>query len=117
MNTLEQLVFDLLGSYGVFIIPIITGIAISFFVEFIDILTPSKLKSIPILLSVGAVFTVLVMGVFPVYFPNLIAFDTVFWYVANLSVAITFYKTLGKWTVKLFFEKLKVKITEQSDKV
>ena len=115
MNTLEQLIYDLLGSYGIFLIPVISGIATSFFTEFIDYLTPKKITSIPILLSVGAVFTVLTMGVFPIYFPQLIAFDTVFWYLLNIAIAVLFYKGLGKWTVKLFFEKLKSKIDKTTD--
>lgn len=109
---MNDLLYNNLGDWGLLLIPFLAGIFTSFATGFFDSITPEKIKSkgILILVSIGIVF--LVMNLFPSYYTGEV-YEYIFWYIINLSVAWTYYKLLGKYTVDLVFRKFKQQLNDK----
>lgn len=110
---MEEFFINTFGSFALWILPIFSGIVMSFLVEAVDYLTPKKLRSrwllllFSILVGVGLIFG------FPIIVASL--FDKIAVAFLNVIVALVFYKLFGKVIVQRLMNFALGRITNKFD--
>jgi high-affinity K+ transport system ATPase subunit B len=112
---MEQIIRDTFGQTGYFVIPIISGILISFLAEALNKITPQIINNHLLLFIINIATTTLVIFTFPSYFENDIA-ELIFAFVINLSFAYVFYYTLGKKVIEAIMKSVEKKIIKEDEK-
>ena len=108
---MEQFVENVLTNFGIplfwvwVVIPIVAGIVLSLVTAGVDSITPKKVRSIPLLLGINFVVTVLVLLNFPSYV-TLFSLGGFMAFIVNFFAARLFYKFGGKLVIEKLFKKL-----------
>ena len=112
---MEQFFIDKFGlGWSLFVIPVFSGILMSFLIVALDTVTPEKVKGKWMLL----IASVLVGAGLIFGFPKVITtpFDMVLVAFMNVIFALTFYHLKGKQMVEWLIEKTFQKVQKQVDK-
>ena len=108
---MEELVRNTFGAWGYFIVPLISGVFISFIAEGLNRVTPAVVNNHLLLLIISSIATFIVLNVFPSYFQKDI-WELVFAFILNLAFAYVFYFAVGKKTVDLIVTKAGNKVED-----
>lgn len=109
-------VFAFIEKYAILIIPVITGLFISFIAEYLTRITPAWMSNHLFLFLLSVTTTALTMLAFP-YLLSENIFLSIFMFCLNLAFAYLFYIKLGQKVVSKILDKIGDRIDKESDKI
>lgn len=114
MDSKEVMAF--IEKYAVFLIPIFTGLIISFATEMLNRITPKWMTNHLFIFLLSAAMTAITMLAFP-YLLTTNIFLTIFIFIFNLAFGYLFYVKFGQKLVNQIMDKVGNRLEKESEKI